>query len=60
LNSDEAVSWLLAVPEAAKRAGVTGQTIRAWIHTGLLPATKVGRDWLISAEDLDRKIGRVP
>ena len=39
---------MLKVREAAKRARVSEKTMRAWIKAGKVPASKVGRAWLIS------------
>jgi excisionase family DNA binding protein len=43
----------LTVPEAARRAGRSPETIRRWIWRGRLPARKVGNQHLIDAETLD-------
>jgi excisionase family DNA binding protein len=48
--------------EAAKALGVSVRRVQAMIKSGRLPAQKVGRDWWITAEDVeklkDRKVGR--
>jgi excisionase family DNA binding protein len=45
----------LRVRDAARLLGYSEDTIRNWINrpTHPLPATKVGRDWLIKKSDLD-------
>jgi excisionase family DNA binding protein len=43
----------IAVPEAAKRAGKDPETIRRWIRTGRLRASKVGRQYVIEEQDLE-------
>ena len=48
----------LTVPEFAKATAVTGQTVRAWIRSGRLRADKLGRDYLIPADELDRILDR--
>jgi excisionase family DNA binding protein len=44
---------MITVPEAAKRAGRDPETIRRWIRTGRLTATKVGTQHVIEEGDLD-------
>lgn len=44
----------LTLREAAAQLGVTPDTLRAQIHRKKLEATKVGRDWLVSTDELDR------
>jgi excisionase family DNA binding protein len=45
--------------EAGERIGHTEKTIRAWIASGRLHATRVGHAWHISEEDL-RAVADVP
>lgn len=53
---------LIGTKEAAERLQVSQQRIQALIKDGRLPAEKVGRDWLIKLDDLEkvseRKSGR--
>jgi excisionase family DNA binding protein len=55
---------LFGVPEAARRLGLTTVRVRQLIEAGRIPATKVGRTWVIREEDLtkylkkERKPGR--
>jgi excisionase family DNA binding protein len=44
---------MITVPEAAKRAGKDPETIRRWIRTGRLVASKVGTQHVIDENDLD-------
>src|SRR5215207_1120938 len=44
----------LTVPEAARRAGRSAETIRRWIWSGRLPARKVGNQHLVESDTLDR------
>jgi excisionase family DNA binding protein len=44
---------MITVPEAAKRAGKDPETIRRWIRTGRLRASKVGTQHVIEERDLD-------
>ncbi|MEV0295630.1 excisionase family DNA-binding protein [Nocardia sp. NPDC050710] len=40
--------------QAGKRVGVTAQTIRAWIHAGLLTGYRVGpRNFKVDPSELD-------
>jgi len=47
---------MLTVPEAARIAGRDPETIRRWIRTGKLPATKVGTQHVIRESDLEELI----
>jgi excisionase family DNA binding protein len=44
---------MITVPEAAKRAGKDPETIRRWIRSGELRATKIGTQHVIEEEDLE-------
>jgi|GEM_PF-5605962 len=43
--------------EAAKMSGLSEKTIRLWIKSGKLPATKRGRDWEIEMDILAEVTG---
>jgi excisionase family DNA binding protein len=47
---------MLTVPEAARRAGRTPETIRRWIREGRLRAQKVGREHVIEESDLSTAV----
>lgn len=49
---------MLTVPEAARRAGRSAETIRRWIWNGRLPARKIGNQHVIETEALDALVGR--
>ena len=53
---------LLSTKEVSKRLGVTVTRVQAMISSGRLPASKIGRDYIIREEDLsfvaNRKAGR--
>ncbi len=44
---------MLTIPEAARRTGRNPETIRRWIRSGRLRATKVGTQHVIEEADLD-------
>lgn len=44
---------MITVPEAAKRAGKDPETIRRWIRSGRLKASKVGTQHVIEEADLE-------
>lgn len=44
---------MLTVPEASRRVGRDPETIRRWIRSGRLRATKVGTQHVIDEADLD-------
>ena len=43
----------LTVPEAARRAGRSAETIRRWIWSGKLPARKIGNQHFIDSRELE-------
>lgn len=43
---------MLTVPEAARRAGRNPETVRRWIRSGRLRATKVGTQHVVEEDDL--------
>ena len=45
---------MITVPEAAKRAGKDPETIRRWIRTGRLRASKIGTQHVIEESDLEQ------
>ncbi|HYF48883.1 MAG TPA: helix-turn-helix domain-containing protein [Planctomycetota bacterium] len=55
---------LLTTEQAAERLGVSPQRVRMLIKEERLPATRLGRDWLVNEKDLKlvavRKPGRPP
>jgi excisionase family DNA binding protein len=46
---------LVSTREAAKQLKLSLRRVQAMIKTGLLPATKIGRDWLIETDDIERE-----
>lgn len=44
----------LGLADAAELLGVSHATLRAQVHRGRLRAFKVGRDWLVTEEEIDR------
>ncbi len=47
---------MLTVPEAARRAGRTPETVRRWIRSGRLRAERVGTQHVIDEQDLARLV----
>ena len=45
----------LTTQQASEVLGVTPQRVLALIHSGRLPAVKLGRDWLIAMQDLEMR-----
>ncbi len=45
---------MLTVPEAARRTKRNPETVRRWIRSGRLKATRIGTQHLIDEEDLAR------
>jgi excisionase family DNA binding protein len=48
------MATMLTVPEAARRTRRDPETVRRWIRSGRLRATKIGTQHLIEEEDLAR------
>ena len=42
----------LSVREVAATFRVSAKTVRRWIESGTLPATRPGRDWRVARSDL--------
>ncbi len=49
---------LLTISEVAEYLKVSKRTACLWCKAGKLPAFKVGHEWRITLEDLDRTIRR--
>jgi excisionase family DNA binding protein len=43
---------MLTTADAAQKLGISVRRVQVLIQVGLLPATKHGRDWLITEQDL--------
>ena len=54
------ISGLLTTTEAAKRADVEPGTIVVWIRYGILPATKLGYQWVVDADELNEYLATRP
>jgi excisionase family DNA binding protein len=48
----KASSDILTLPQAARLAGLSPITLRVQIRNGRLRATKLGRDWFVTQEEL--------
>ncbi len=47
---------LLTLNEAADRLNISRSTMLRWLKTGKIAGVKMGRDWRIDPDDLDRFI----
>lgn len=47
----------ITVPDAAERAGKDPETIRRWIRSGRLRASRVGTQHIIEESDLEAALG---
>jgi len=45
----------LAPEEVASTLNVTRQTVYNWVRSGELPATKIGRTWRVTMQDIEEK-----
>lgn len=50
---------MITVPEAARRVGRDAETVRRWIRTGRLRATKVGTQHVVDEADLEALVADV-
>ena len=50
----------LTIPRAAKRLPFSESTLRRMVVSGRVLGVKVGRDWLIDAEEVDKLIDQYP
>ena len=53
------VEGMLTVPEAAEILGVTQQRVRFLIRRRMLPAWKMGRDWIVSRNAVEERKRRL-
>ncbi len=44
---------LLTPPQVAQRLQVNERTVTQWLRRGLLRGFKIGKEWRVSARDLD-------
>jgi excisionase family DNA binding protein len=51
---------MLTVRDAANEVGRTPETIRRWVWSGRLPASKRGNRLTVARDDLERVAGRAP
>jgi excisionase family DNA binding protein len=49
---------LLSVPEVAKALAVSPQAVRQRVESGSIPATRVGKHWLVQASVVDELVSR--
>lgn len=54
----KAISQIYDVQKLAKFFGVSKKTIWAWCKSGKLPAFKIGKEWKVRKEDLQKLINR--
>jgi excisionase family DNA binding protein len=47
----------LTIPELARMLGVSRITVYNWVKKGVIPATKVGRTYIITDETLNEILG---
>jgi len=45
---------IMTVSEVAERLGLSVAMVRRYCETGIIPATKVGRDWSMRQSDVER------
>ena len=50
----------LAVPEVARRLGRNPILVRRWLREGRLQGEQFGREWLITARELERFLRNEP
>lgn len=50
---------LIRVPALAELLSLTPHGVRAMIRRGELPAVRVGRQWIVRRESLERHLGRL-
>lgn len=53
-NAPQTPERLLTIPEAAEFLRVSTKTIRRWITAGTLAAARLGQQWRIRPQDLNR------
>lgn len=48
------IDRILTVPEIAKFFGISKKTVYAWCKANLLPAFKIGQEWMVRQSDLQK------
>lgn len=51
---------LLTLAEIAESLGMNPSSVRLWVHQEWLPATKMGRSWVVRREDLEQLLADRP
>jgi excisionase family DNA binding protein len=51
---------LLTLAEISQLLGMNPSSVRLWVHQGLLPATKLGRSWVVRRDDLEELLAARP
>jgi excisionase family DNA binding protein len=52
MSNPDPASELISLPEAARRYGLSPQTLRLLAQKGRLKAVKMGRDWFTTPRDV--------
>ena len=53
-------SELLTLAEIAELLGMNPSSVRLWVYQGWLPATKMGRSWVVRRPDLEELLAARP
>ena len=48
----------LTIPQAAKRLPISETMLRRLVVSGQVPGYKLGRDWIVTSEEIDRLIAQ--
>jgi excisionase family DNA binding protein len=51
---------LLTLAEIAQQLGMNPSSVRLWVYQEWLPATKMGRSWVVRREDLEQLLTERP
>jgi excisionase family DNA binding protein len=55
-HKEERMSKLLTTQEVAKKLHQSIETVRKWCRLGILPATKIGRKYLVKDQEMEEWI----
>jgi len=54
MRNPELTPIAVSARDAAELLGAAPSTVRFWCQTGILPARKIGKGWVVRRDELDR------
>ncbi len=54
MRNPELIPIAVSARDAAELLGAAPSTVRFWCQTGILPARKIGKGWVVRRDELDK------